>query len=317
MMAHRFVVLRLFSFLLLLYFSVSVSAFTEIKKLDAIELAVSDALIHNLPEDILVVFDVDHVLTDLAAPELQQPNKYKYRHLFQEHIKSLPVPQEISLDLFQSVGRSVAFSQQLYGHPKDPDLIDQILEKLFLSDKKDQPIGRLSGGMKRRVMIAKALSHKPKILFLDEPSAGLDVELRQSMWGVIRQLKEGGVTIILTTHYLEEAEKLADRIAIIDQGRIILQEKTAALMSRMADKRYVLTLKEKIDSLPLQLEIAGLSLSASGQEILFSPVDHDQENFSQLFHELNTSHIQVASIQSVEKSLEDIFVQLISTQKGF
>src|SRR6202041_1254395 len=180
------------------------------------------------------------------------------------------VPQELANDMFSSVWRTVSFSRGLFGKPAYPAYIQKVLKDLSLWEKKDSKIATLSGGMKRRVMIAKALSHEPRILFLDEPTAGVDVELRKDMWEMVRNLRETGVTIILTTHYIEEAEEMADRVGVIAQGRILLVEETAALMRKLGRKQLTLELHERIDTIPAALDDYQLTLGADGKELIYT-----------------------------------------------
>src|SRR5688572_28229283 len=180
------------------------------------------------------------------------------------------VPQELSTDAFETVWATVTFSRGLFGKPRNPAHIEKVLRELSLWDKKDAKIMTLSGGMKRRVLIAKALSHEPRILFLDEPTAGVDVELRRDMWEVVRSLRRSGVTIILTTHYIEEAEEMADRIGVINKGELILVESKRALMQKLGKKQLVLQLQEKLTALPPQLAGNGLALSADGDELIYT-----------------------------------------------
>ena len=177
------------------------------------------------------------------------------------------VPQELTTDAFETVLNTVSFSRGLWGKPADPIYLEKVLRELSLWEKKDSRIMTLSGGMKRRLMIAKALSHQPTILFLDEPTAGVDVELRKAMWGTVRSLRASGVTIILTTHYIEEAEDMADRIGVIDKGKIILVEEKAELMRKLGRKQLILQLREKLDSIPASLAEDGIALSADGREL--------------------------------------------------
>src|SRR5713226_836366 len=180
------------------------------------------------------------------------------------------VPQELTTDAFETVWATVNFSRQLFGKPRNPQHVEKVLRDLSLWDRKDSKIMTLSGGMKRRVMIAKALSHEPQILFLDEPSAGVDVELRQHMWQVVRDLRASGVTIILTTHYIEEAEDMADRIGVISKGEIILIENKADLMRKLGKKQLTLQLQKKIDVIPDELAAHGLMLAAEGHELVYT-----------------------------------------------
>lgn len=222
------------------------------------------------------------------------------------------VPQEMSIDMFGTVKAAVSFSRGLFGKAPDPAYIEQILKDLSLWDKRDAEIRALSGGMKRRVMIAKALSHEPEILFLDEPTAGVDVELRQSMWQVIERLRERGVTIILTTHYIEEAEQMADRVGVIRKGEIVLVEETATLMNKMGRKQLTLQLSEPLDRLPATLDAEGLVLSADGTELRFDYDTHaDRTGITTLLARLNDAGLSVRDLETRQSSLEEIFVGLV------
>ena len=222
------------------------------------------------------------------------------------------VPQELTADAFESVWSTVCFSRGLFGKASNPSLIEKILRQLSLWDKKNSRLMALSGGMKRRVLIAKALSHEPKILFLDEPSAGVDVELRRDMWDMVRQLRESGVTIILTTHYIEEAEKMADRIGVIDGGKIILVEEKTALMEKLGERQLRLQLQEPLEQLPAGLDDFSLSLSESGEELIYA-FDGQQEHkgIAELLRKLEIQGIDFKDIQSSQSSLEEIFVNLV------
>jgi ABC-2 type transport system ATP-binding protein len=226
------------------------------------------------------------------------------------------VPQELTTDAFESVWATVNFSRGLFGKPRDPALIEKILRDLSLWDKKDSRIMTLSGGMKRRVMIAKALSHEPSILFLDEPSAGVDVELRRDMWQMVRRLREGGVTIILTTHYIEEAEEMADRIGVISQGELILVEDKKALMNKLGKKQLKLSLKTPLAAIPPELSGEPLELSAGGCELVYT-YDSSREDtgIADLLRRLGTHGIDFKELQSSQSSLEEIFVSLVRSRK--
>lgn len=225
------------------------------------------------------------------------------------------VPQEMSIDMFGSVWAAVSFSRGLFGKPRDPAYIEQVLRDLALWDKKDEEIRALSGGMKRRVMIAKALAHEPEILFLDEPTAGVDVELRQSMWQVIERLRQRGVTIILTTHYIEEAEQMADRVGVIRQGEIVVVEETATLMNKMGRKRLTLQLSEPLAALPAELGGDGLELSADGCELHFDYDTHaDRTGITTLLANLNKAGLSVRDLETKQSSLEEIFVDLVGSK---
>lgn len=221
------------------------------------------------------------------------------------------VPQELATDAFESVWDTVSFSRSLFGKPRHPAYIEKLLKSLTLWDKKNEQIRRLSGGMKRRVMIAKALSHEPDVLFLDEPTAGVDVELRKSMWAQVRALQETGVTIILTTHYIEEAEEMADRIGIINQGRLVLTETKAALMQKMGKRQIVFTLREAIQNLPADLSDYSLSLADQGNQLIYTYRTHDGHSLSDLIEKLRNNSIFLQDMESRQSSLEDIFIQLV------
>ena len=224
------------------------------------------------------------------------------------------VPQEISTDAFESVWNTVTFSRGLFGKPADPAYIEKVLRDLSLWDKKDSRIMALSGGMKRRVMIAKALSHEPAILFLDEPTAGVDVELRRGMWEMVRRLRESGVTIILTTHYIEEAQEMADRIGVIRKGEIILVEEKNALMAKLGKRQLALTLKAPLPGIPTALEGYQLDLSADGYTLVYTYDNQGGGNISRLLQDLNRLQIEFTDLNSSESSLEDIFVSLVHGQ---
>jgi ABC-2 type transport system ATP-binding protein len=222
------------------------------------------------------------------------------------------VPQELHTDSFETVWATVSFSRGLFGKPKNPDLIEKILKDLSLWDKKDSKIITLSGGMKRRVMIAKALAHEPQILFLDEPTAGVDVELRKGMWEVVRELKSAGVTIILTTHYIEEAEEMADRVGVINSGQIILVEDKAQLMQKLGKKRLTLHLQQKLDAIPEALAPYHLALAEDGWHLSY---DYDtrveRTGITSLLGDLRDAGIRFADLETQQSSLEDIFVSLV------
>lgn len=222
------------------------------------------------------------------------------------------VPQELTTDAFETVRATVSFSRGLFGKPKDPALIERILKELSLWDKKDTQIRRLSGGMKRRVMIAKALAHEPRILFLDEPTAGVDVELRQDMWQMVRRLRDEGVTIILTTHYIEEAEEMADRVGVISRGEIILVEEKAELMRKLGKKELTLQLQQPLAALPETLTDFGLKLSADGDEITYSyDTQAERTGITALLQALSEAGIRFRDLSTSQSSLEDIFVSLV------
>jgi ABC-2 type transport system ATP-binding protein len=223
------------------------------------------------------------------------------------------VPQELSTDGYETVWATTTFSRGLFGKPKNPAHIEQVLRALSLWDKKDSPIMTLSGGMKRRVMIAKALAHEPKILFLDEPTAGVDVELRRDMWEMVRGLRATGVTIILTTHYIEEAEEMADRVGVIHRGKIILVDDKHALMSKLGKRQLTLHLQNPLDGLPPELACYSLELSSDGQELTYTfDSQSEQTGIAGLMRQLNTLGVDFKDLQTSESSLEDIFVSLVS-----
>ena len=221
------------------------------------------------------------------------------------------VPQELTNDAFESVWSTVNFSRGLFGKAPNKAYIEKILRQLSLWDKRDARMRELSGGMKRRVMIAKALSHEPDILFLDEPTAGVDVELRRDMWEMVRELRESGVTIILTTHYIEEAEEMADRIGVIRKGEIILVEEKAALMDKLGKKSLSLHLQEPLAEIPNELNGYNLSLEQEGTYLIFSYDGSESDRVAQLLGKLSGLGIGIKDLNSSESSLEDIFVDLV------
>jgi ABC-2 type transport system ATP-binding protein len=224
------------------------------------------------------------------------------------------VPQELHTDAFETVWATVSFSRGLFGKPKNPAHIEKVLKDLSLWDKKDSKIVTLSGGMKRRVMIAKALSHEPKILFLDEPTAGVDVELRKGMWEVVRTLQASGVTIILTTHYIEEAEQMADRIGVINKGEIILVEDKAGLMQKLGKKQLKLHLQGRIEAIPPQLACYNLELSDEGTELTYTyDTKGERTGITSLLGDLRAAGIRFYDLDTNQSSLEDIFVSLVRT----
>jgi ABC-2 type transport system ATP-binding protein len=226
------------------------------------------------------------------------------------------VPQELTTDAFESVWATVSFSRGLFGKPHNPAHIEKVLRQLSLWDKKDNKIMTLSGGMKRRVLIAKALSHEPTILFLDEPTAGVDVNLRQDMWEVVRGLQASGVTIILTTHYIEEAEEMADRIGVIDRGEIILVENKTDLMRKLGRKHLILHLHKKLAEIPAQLGSYGLELSPDGMELTFSyDTQGARTGITTLLKDLSAAGITFRDLHTSQSSLEDIFVNLVGRAK--
>ncbi len=223
------------------------------------------------------------------------------------------VPQELTTDAFESVWNTVSFSRGLFGKPRNPAFIEELLKRLSLWDKKDEQIRRLSGGMKRRVMIAKALSHEPDILFLDEPTAGVDVELRKSMWAQVRALQETGVTVILTTHYIEEAEEMADRIGVIAKGRLVVTETKDCLMKKMGKKQMVFTLRAPLQIIPPNMSDYSLMLTEGGTKLIYTYNAHqDDHDVSDLLEGLKESGIRPKEVESRQSSLEDIFIQLVA-----
>ena len=222
------------------------------------------------------------------------------------------VPQEISLEPFEKVINTVRFSRGLFGKDSNDKYLEIVLRQLSLWDKKDSKIMQLSGGMKRRVLIAKALAHEPRVLFLDEPSAGVDVELRREMWKLVSQLKSQGVTIILTTHYIEEAEAIADRVGVISKGKLILLEEKKALIKRMGQKKLEISLQSPIAAIPAQLQHYKLSLSDDGLSINYLYDTKGSTNeITKLLNEISSADLQISDLQTSQSSLEEIFVSLI------
>jgi len=226
------------------------------------------------------------------------------------------VPQELTTDAFESVWATVSFSRGLFGCPADPAYIESLLRSLSLWDKRSARIMTLSGGMKRRVMIAKALSHRPEILFLDEPTAGVDVELRRDMWALVRRLRDSGVTIILTTHYIAEAEEMADRIGVMRAGELIVTERKADLMKKLGKRQLTLTLQEPLAAVPPELAGWSLSLKASGAELEFTyDANHDQTGVPELLRRMDELGIPFKDLSTRQSSLEEIFVHLVSDRQ--
>lgn len=222
------------------------------------------------------------------------------------------VPQEINLEPFEKVLNTVRFSRGLFGKPKDDAALEKILRQLSLWDKKDSQIRALSGGMKRRVLIAKALAHEPRVLFLDEPTAGVDVELRRDMWNIVANLKADGVTIILTTHYIEEAEAIADRIGVIAHGELLLVENKDKLMARMGKKQLEVQLTKPIDALPDSLKSDALVLSADGTRLIYTYDTHaERTGITKLLSDVSAAGLVLADLETRQSSLEDIFVDLV------
>jgi ABC-2 type transport system ATP-binding protein len=225
------------------------------------------------------------------------------------------VPQELHTDAFESVWATVSFSRGLFGLPANPAHVEKVLRSLSLWDKKDDKIITLSGGMKRRVLIAKALSHEPKVLFLDEPTAGVDVELRKDMWNVVRDLRASGVTIILTTHYIEEAQEMADRIGIINHGEVILVERKAELMRKLGKKELTLQLQQELEAIPEGLARHKLTLAPSGKELIYTyDTQGERTGITALLDDLARNNIRFRDLQTTQSSLEDIFVGLVRKQ---
>jgi ABC-2 type transport system ATP-binding protein len=226
------------------------------------------------------------------------------------------VPQELTTDAFESVWGTVSFSRGLFGKPPNPAYIEKVLRELSLWDKKDNKIITLSGGMKRRLLIAKALSHEPRVLFLDEPTAGVDVELRRDMWQLVRSLREGGVTIILTTHYIEEAEEMADRIGVINKGELMLVEDKDELMRKLGRKQLTLQLQSPLERIPPSLARHGLVLAAGGGEMVYTyDAQAGRDGIASLLRDLAGSGIAFRDVHTSQSSLEDIFVDLVSERR--
>ncbi|VVE72955.1 multidrug ABC transporter ATP-binding protein [Pandoraea captiosa] len=227
------------------------------------------------------------------------------------------VPQELTTDSFESVWATVSFSRGLFGKPANPAYIEKVLRSLSLWEKKDSRIMQLSGGMKRRVLIAKALSHEPRVLFLDEPTAGVDVELRRDMWRLVQSLRETGVTVILTTHYIEEAEEMADRVGIITGGQITLVQEKTELMRHMGSKQLSLQLTEPIPAVPEALAGYGLTLSENGSELVLTyDANIEQTSIAALLRDMERAGISVKDLHTTQSSLEDIFVSLVHKKEG-
>jgi len=222
------------------------------------------------------------------------------------------VPQELTLGAFETVISTVSFSRGLFGKSDDPDYIKKILQDLSLWDKRDDQLRMLSGGMKRRVLIAKALSHQPKVLFLDEPSAGVDVELRKDMWKLIKQLRDDGVTIILTTHYIEEAEEIADRIGVINHGQILLVENKVQLMQKLGKKQLIIDIKQAISDIPAPLNDHDLELTNNGSSLIYTyDTKGDGTGITALLQNISDSGLSLKDIKTTQSSLEDIFVDIV------
>ncbi|MDG1770141.1 MAG: ABC transporter ATP-binding protein [Yoonia sp.] len=222
------------------------------------------------------------------------------------------VPQEINLEPFETVMNTVRFSRGLFGKPRNDAYLEQILKKLSLHDKKDSKIMMLSGGMKRRVLIAKALSHEPRVLFLDEPTAGVDVELRKDMWDVVADLKADGVTIILTTHYIEEAEAIADRVGVISKGEILLVQDKAEMMAQMGQKQLVIDLADTITDVPAALAAYSLKIGGDDQSLIYTyDTKGERTGITTLLNDLQKAGLSMTDMQTHQSSLEDIFVGLV------
>jgi ABC-2 type transport system ATP-binding protein len=226
------------------------------------------------------------------------------------------VPQELTTDAFESVWNTVSFSRGLFGKPANPAHIEKVLKDLSLWTRKDSKVMTLSGGMKRRLLIAKALSHEPQILFLDEPTAGVDVELRRDMWKLVRSLQDAGVTIILTTHYIDEAEEMAERIGVINKGEIILVEDKAELMRKLGRKQLTLQLEKTLERVPPGLSAYKLEVSGNGSEVVYTyDAQGDRTRIAALLKDLTEAGIRFKDLHTTQSSLEDIFVTLVSDRK--
>src|SRR5271154_2972712 len=226
------------------------------------------------------------------------------------------VPQELTTDAFETPPATMRLSRGLFGKPANPAVIEKVLKELSLWDKKDSRIITLSGGMKRRVLIAKALAHEPQILFLDEPTAGVDVELRKDMWQLVRALRASGVTIILTTHYIDEAEEMADRVGVINKGEIILVEDKAGLMQKLGRKQLTLELRERIEAIPAALAAYNLTLADGGRELTYTyDTKSEHTGITALLDDLGRTGIMFADLKTTQSSLEDIFVGLVSERR--
>ena len=226
------------------------------------------------------------------------------------------VPQELTLEQFETVFQNVSYTRGLYGKGANPKHIEKILRDLSLWDKKNSRLGQLSGGMKRRVLIAKALSHEPTVLLLDEPTAGVDVELRQDMWRIVENLRKTGVTIILTTHYIEEAEAIADRVGVIDNGGMLVVDETKALIGRMGQKKLTVNLKDSIDSLPVSLSSYNLELTNDGLSLIYAYNSQaKQTGITNLLQDIREAGMKLSDLNTEQGSLEDIFVSLVNKEK--
>ncbi len=225
------------------------------------------------------------------------------------------VPQELTLGAFDTVWNTVSFSRGLFGKKPNPAYIEKVLKDLSLWDKRDSELRALSGGMKRRVLIAKALSHEPRVLFLDEPTAGVDVELRQDMWKLVHRLNESGVTIILTTHYIEEAEEIADRVGIINRGQLLLVDDKQCLMQKLGKKTLHIELKQSIDELPPALADFNLEVSADGSQLIYTyDTDLERTGITALLQKMHEAGLALKDLNTSQSSLEEIFVRLVNTR---
>jgi ABC-2 type transport system ATP-binding protein len=226
------------------------------------------------------------------------------------------VPQELTTDAFETVWATVSFSRGLFGLPRNDTIVSKVLKDLTLWDKKDSKIRTLSGGMKRRVLIAKALAHEPRVLFLDEPTAGVDVNLRKDMWQIVRSLRASGVTIILTTHYIEEAEEMADRVGVINHGELILVEEKSELMRKLGTKHLTLHLHKKLEAIPESLAAYRLTLAADGNSLIYDYDTHDERSgIPLLLQDLGRAGINFRDLDTTQSSLEDIFVNLVGQKR--
>ncbi len=226
------------------------------------------------------------------------------------------VPQELTTDSFESIWNTVTFSRGLFGKPSNPAHIEKVLKELSLWDKKDNKVMELSGGMKRRLLIAKALSHEPKILFLDEPTAGVDVKLRQDMWQLVGDLRKSGVTIILTTHYIEEAEEIADRVGVINKGEIVVVEEKTELMRKLGKKQLTLELFKKLEAIPKHLSPFNLELAREGSQLIYTyDTQAERTGITTLLGELHDASIKFKDLSTTQSSLEDIFVALVKDEQ--
>ena len=226
------------------------------------------------------------------------------------------VPQELTIAAFDTVWDTLCFSRGLFGKEPDAEYLEQLLKNLSLWDKKDNELRTLSGGMKRRVLIGKALSHEPKILFLDEPTAGVDVELRKDMWDIVNKLRESGVTIILTTHYIEEAEQIADRVGVINAGQLLLVDDKESLMHELGQKQLIIELKEPVDKVPESMSSYELALSENGQELIYTYDTHGSKTgITALLQDLHNAGLSMKDLNTTQSSLQDIFVNLVHSHK--